>query len=183
MGARACYTEAAGSPGPDTEAPERGTCLRCPGKQGVGRVGCACRGARNWPFLGVRWEPARVRAEQGMSQRPFSWGPLEGGAQGREKPGPASTSSLVAAPGRQEVGSSRVCERAGLSAMVVFPNSPPTSALCPPHHVGSCCSRAQGGEQLELRGGRLVGDPGSRDAVRPCQLLEPVISVCRVSHH
>lgn len=50
-------------------------------------MGCACRGAGNWPFLGARWEPASVPAERGVSQPPFSRDPLEGGAQGREKPG------------------------------------------------------------------------------------------------
>lgn len=182
LGCRAGHTEAAGSPGQDAEAPERGTCLRCPGKQGVGRVGCACRGAGHWPFLGARWEPASVPAERGMSQPPFSRDPVGGGAQGREKPGPASASSLAAAPGRQEVGSGRVCARAGLCADGCLPKQPsPLRPLPSPPpwqllFVGTG-RRTTGAARREAGGG-----PRRRGCCGAVPALRTVISVCSVSH-
>lgn len=88
-------------------------------------MGCACRGAGNWPFLGARWEPASVPAERGMSQPPFSRDPLEGGAQGREKRGLRAQVRWRLHQADKRWGPAASVQELASVRMAAFPDSPP----------------------------------------------------------
>ena len=152
-----------------------------------------CRGAHDWPVLGSRWELGRVWAEGGHELAfllPGSLGRVEYGA--RAEAGDQRGSWLLHQSRQEEsagpekatrgMGLAPVWGRAGISGEVQLPtqgspfsggflsvsflHTPPLPLL----PVGSCGSWEQGREQLDVRAGRRVGDPG-----RPPQgLCQPV---------